>query len=41
MFRLVQLQHLQAEILRLICTVGMLVDYEISYYNYLKYCGIE
>jgi hypothetical protein len=31
--------HLQAELLRVICTVGMLVSYEISHYNYLKYCG--
>jgi hypothetical protein len=26
--------HLQAELLRVICTIGMLVSYEISYYNW-------
>jgi hypothetical protein len=33
--------YLQAELLTVICTVDMLVSYEISYYNYLKYCGIK
>jgi hypothetical protein len=33
--------HLEAELLRVICTVGMLVNFEISYYNYLNYCGIK
>jgi hypothetical protein len=41
MLRLVRWSHLQAELLRIICTVGMPASYDISYYNNLKYCGVQ
>jgi hypothetical protein len=40
-FDLYYWSHIQAELLRVICIIGMLVSYETSYYNYFKYYGIK